>query len=514
MTQAAAPTVAWETIPAGLRRPLLGGMRWTLWLALGAVPFSYGTRVLLARISPECLAIFGLLLVYINFVAAFLFLGGNAVAIRYLPQIETERRRDFLGSYVLVLAGAWLPWVVLAAVDPRPVHWLLGSLGGGEFTLLAILLAPLPILFSLLLAALKGALDIAAAQVLYRTVTLGTFAGVLVAFLWARPLLAVHAVAFLWTWYFLLMAGAAAAAARRWERCSATAVRGRPRWFLPAGFWRYTLGLQASSVLGFFATQLDMLLVLGAGGLRQLGEYVAIMALAALAMAALKLLLDAFMAAITHGEARRIRPGAEQDVQLSGELFRQCSRLLLPMILLLGAGLACLASPLLAIYGARYATLLPALRWLGPCAAIAGLNYLLGSSLSALGHPGAEVKAKCVRIAAYVALFFLLWPRLGIVGAVLAWGAAELPYQGMNLMYLRRLAPFPLRWRRLYPAYLAAVALLAAAVQWLRPTGMAAGICLWACIGGVFLVLAGYSWQELRGHARIFLPGSLVEVRP
>ncbi|TAN21953.1 MAG: hypothetical protein EPN33_09875 [Acidobacteria bacterium] len=490
----------WETIPDDLRRPILTGMRWTLWLAIAGVPFSYATRVLLARLGPACLAWYGLLLVYIAFVAGFLFLGGNAVAIRYLPLVAAGRRGAFLRSYGAIVVAAWLPWLLLALAYPEALHWLLGADAGSGFIICIMALAPVPILFSLLLAALKGSLDLAWAQGLYRGVTVGTFAGVLVLFLTARSWFAFHAAALIWGIYFALMAAGCALAWVRWRGVAAPRPQTRTRYFLPRGFWNYTLGLQGSSMLGFFATQLDMLFVLHAGGLRRLGAYVAVMGLATLAAAALKLLLDAFMAALSHGVARG-------DAALTGDLFVHSSRLLLLLILALNAALTCWAVPLLAVYGPAYAGLQSALRWLGPCAAIAGLNYLLGSALSALGHPRAEVVAKVVRIAAFVALFWPLWQAWGLTGAVLAWGGAELPYQALNLFYLRRLAPFPLRWRRLYPAFLAALALLVVVASWGQPQSFAAGLGAWTLVMAVFLMAAGYSRSELGSHLRIFLPG-------
>ena len=500
-----APRDAWSDIPADLRGPVTGGMRWTLWLAAAGVPFSYATRVLLARLGPECLAIYGLLLVYVGFVSGFLFLGGNAVAIRYMPTLAPARRADFLRSYALVIGAAWLPWVVVTGLDPGAMGWLFGGQGRG-FEMAMMALAPLPILFSLLLAALKGVLDLAWAQALYRGVTVGMLAGILLLYLTARSWLAAHAAGMIWGLYLGLMAAGCAAALVRWRRLAGPSTPGaghaRPRWCLPPGFWGYGLGLQGSSMLGFFATQIDVLLVLHLGGLKRLGSYVAIMTLAALATNTLKLLLDAFIAALTHGVAR-------DDAALTGDLFDACSRLLLPLILVLGGALTCLAAPLLAVYGPRYAGLQTALRWLGPCAALDGLNCLLGSALGALGHPQAEIKAKLARLAAYGALILPLWHAWGLTGAVVAWGGAEIPYQAVNLWYLRRLAPFRLRWRRLYPAFLAAITGLALLAPWAHPSGTAIGLGVLVVAG--FLLAAGYSPTELAAHLRIFLPGTAAE---
>ena len=56
---------------SGLPVPIAAGIRWTLWLSLLALPCSYATNVLLARIGPEALGTFGVLNVYIGIVSGF-----------------------------------------------------------------------------------------------------------------------------------------------------------------------------------------------------------------------------------------------------------------------------------------------------------------------------------------------------------------------------------------------------------------------------------------------------------
>ena len=496
----AAGTDVWAAIPNELRAPVLRGLRCTVWLALAGVPFSFATRVLLARVGHPTLAAYGLLLLYINFVVAFLFLGGNAVAIRFLPLVAVERRRDFLRSYSMVVSAGWLLWLALAAAFPALPGWLLGPLAAGRLGVAILALAPLPIAFTLLLAALKGVLRLATAQALYRALTLCTFLFCLVLY-WAwRPLLATQAPWLLCGGYLALSgAGALLAWGALRRACPAPA---RPRWFLPPGFWPYLWGLQAASMLGFFANQLDVLLVLHVGGLRRLGSYVALLGLVLAISAALKLLLEAWMSALAHALAR-------SDAGLAARLWRNFTRLLLPLILLLGALLACCAAPLLALYGPRYRDLLAALRWLAPFAACYGLNCLLGSTLAAMGQPGAEVRAKLARIAAYLVLFLPLWRAWGVLGAVLAWGGAEIPYLAVNLHYLRRLAPFPLAARRLLAAFGGGLALVAALPPACDPRHLGSGLLLWAAIALAFFLAAGYGPGELARQLQLLLPGAV-----
>jgi O-antigen/teichoic acid export membrane protein len=491
-------------VSAELRVPVIRGLRWTFWLAAAALPFSYATRVLLARAGRQPLAAYGLLLVFMNFVTAFLFLGGNAVAIRFLPQVPPERRRDFLRSYFAVVLLAWLPWLLVGWRFPAAWGWLFGGLGGAAFQRLMLILSPLPILSALLLAALKGALELAWAQWLYRAMTGATFLGCLAMFVLWRPQLQAHPAWLLWGWYLALTAACAVCAASRLVRVLPRSARAR--WFLPAGFWSFTLGLQASSALGFLAAQLDMECVLHAGSLRLLGSYTAIMALILILIAAVKLQLDNLMSALAHALARG-------DHRLAAAVWYGHVRLLLPWILLGGMLLACEARPLLAMYGPGYVGLATALRWLAPLGAVYGVNCLFGSTLSALGQPHAESKAKLIRIVTYLLLFLLLWHSFGLLGAVWAWGGAELAYQAANLRFLRRSAPFALRLRRLFPACLGAVAASAIAANLVRPPTAAAGLLLWVALAFAFLLAAGYSMQELRAQLRLLVPIPNKEVK-
>src|SRR5260370_38093149 len=70
-------------------------MRWTLWLSLLALPFSYLTNFLLARIGPEALGTLGVLSVYIGVVFVVFFLGGSAVPMRFLTELDSDRRGSF-----------------------------------------------------------------------------------------------------------------------------------------------------------------------------------------------------------------------------------------------------------------------------------------------------------------------------------------------------------------------------------------------------------------------------------
>ena len=88
-----APAVTLRRVPETQRRELLGGMRWSVWLSCTAMPAGMLISLLLARVRPETLGVYGLLGVYVGFVSAFLYFGGDTVVIKFIPECAADARR-------------------------------------------------------------------------------------------------------------------------------------------------------------------------------------------------------------------------------------------------------------------------------------------------------------------------------------------------------------------------------------------------------------------------------------
>src|SRR5437879_4141786 len=106
-------------VPAHQRERIISGMRWTLWLSVLSAPFGYATTILLARTGPEVIGPYGLLIVYIGMVSTLFYLGGDAVVIKFMPELEPEKRFAFLISYFSVIMAALVPWLAAAALWPE-----------------------------------------------------------------------------------------------------------------------------------------------------------------------------------------------------------------------------------------------------------------------------------------------------------------------------------------------------------------------------------------------------------
>ena len=126
-----------KEVPHHQRRQIVSGMRWTVWLSAVSIPFSYGTTVLLARTSPEAIGTYGLLSVYIGAVLGLFYLGGDAVAIKFIPELDPERRLSFLVSYFTIVCLAVLRFRSDRSSLPRPTE--ITSLVLGIYTIMIIL---------------------------------------------------------------------------------------------------------------------------------------------------------------------------------------------------------------------------------------------------------------------------------------------------------------------------------------------------------------------------------------
>ena len=264
-------------VPDKQRDKVLSGMRWTVWLSALAVPFSAGTNLLLARVGPETIGVYGLLAVYVGLIASFLYFGGDPVIIRFIPECREEDRLSFLASYLLVILITLAGWLAVARFFPEALHVVLGGNKSNHFRFMVLCLAPLPVAFWMILASLKGMLDIRSSQILGKLLPIVTFIAYATLYFLDRPLMVTSPFAVIWTIYLVPMILLGFIGAFRVIRhCGMS----RLRFYLPRGFWSYAFGAQQSGIVLFLAYRLDYVLVLDYGGLGTLGRYVTVMTIA------------------------------------------------------------------------------------------------------------------------------------------------------------------------------------------------------------------------------------------
>jgi O-antigen/teichoic acid export membrane protein len=475
---------------------IAAGVRWTLWLSILALPCGYATNVLLARISPEALGTFGVLNVYIGIVFVFFFLGGCAVPMKFLPELDPDHRTSFLASYGLVILLSFVPWLLLAAWKPQLLHFLFGNAGTPELQLQLIYLSPLCLAYLLMITSLKAILEMKWAQILDRGITFGLALVLLLLLLWKPVWLRQHAANSVWLTYIGLTFIVAVIAFCR--LMSVGVFTGRPRFWLPPRFWPYTLLLQANGFLGVLGSRLDYIFILNTGGLASLGDYVAITSIAGLIPRIAGFVVDSLLPALTNC----LSTGSIQSAVRVAEVHL---RLIFPAVMWLSLALSLFVRPVLAIMGPHYLQFggLVQLACLG--AAIQSLNGYNNTIFTATDRVRHGVIATVARCIAFAGSFWPLWTHLQLAGAVISWIIGESAYHGASLYLLHRHAVIKVPMARTYVGCICSLPIgVLLGHQALQGQYLLGGALVCLALF-VFFKAGGYTAGEIRSFARLMI---------
>jgi O-antigen/teichoic acid export membrane protein len=188
---------------------------------------------------------------------------------------------------------------------------------------------------------------------------------------------------------------------------------------LPGDFWKFAFATEQVSLASFFAGRLDYLLILSYGGLKTLGRYVAVYAIASAVPTVNGVFFETLLPSLPHLSAV-----GQHDA--ASHLFARTMRAMLLIDGLLICAIVVFASVLGEVLGPQYR---------GEGGAIALLAVLLGVSnpaaaggsvLSSYGQPRRAVWSVATQVCVLALLFLLLWRPFGLLGAVIAAGSAAL----------------------------------------------------------------------------------------
>src|SRR5487761_280668 len=482
-----------------MRRSIVSGMRWTLWLSILSVPFSYATNVILARTGTEVIGTYGLLTLYVVLVSTVFYLGGDAVPIRFLPEIESKSRLSFLLSYLLITSLAALVWIAVASVWPQGLGYLFGRSSSAALQITLVCLAPLYIIYSVVNATLKAQMEIGRAQWLTRTFTFGSFAIYSFLFFVYRTWFRAHYSVLIWIVYFGLLLLATLWGVRLLRKSDLLRQQEwPPRFCLPKGFWGFTLALEGTSVLGA-VQRLDYVMILRWGGLAQLGRYVAVMAFASAIGRVVLFFVDPLMPTVTNLVACREWAGVADTLTtylrvLSWAGFGIASAMLL------------LAQPLVSILGPQYEGLGQLLIVMATFAGLGVLGVYLSRLLTSFGLQYHSLWISGMQIGLFVPLFFLLWKPFNLIGAALAIAIAQFVALVLQLWVVYYAIPVRFLRFRDYGAYIGSLfgcALIAHFLLRAPSIALASALVL---ANALYLLVAGYSLDECRRLVFCFVP--------
>jgi O-antigen/teichoic acid export membrane protein len=480
------------------RHLILSGMRWTVWLSAITIPFSVAVNLLLARVGPETLGVYGLLSVYISLTSAFLYFGGDTVVMRFMPQCDGEDRASFLISYFAVILAVMSGWLTFLWFCPGAMRLAFGDEFNSRFSFLLLGLSVVPTFFAMMIAALKGMLEIRVSQLLTKCLTLGSLVIYAAIYCFHRSLLSVHPSLVIWSVYFGLSAVLGVGGAIKvGQLCRAK----RLRWFLPMGFWRYSFNTQQVSAVTFLARKLDYVLIANFGGLKLLGEYVAINAIAYVIPVVGSFFMDTLLPALTNTIAVRNHSGAAQ-------IFTMHMRILFMVMTATSCAVMVLAVPATVVMGSKYSSLGGLIIFMAAAYGISTPGICGGTVLASIGRQRLGIWALLINLVLFVCLFASLWWRFSLTGAVIAYGVALVISNAILMSIALRVAPFFSSISTLWLKAAVVQALVSFVALWWMPLGLASAALVWVGAVVIFLWLARYSPSECVDLIRTFLPRS------
>jgi O-antigen/teichoic acid export membrane protein len=489
-------------VPTHQRQRLLSGMRWSLWLSALAVPFSAAINLLLARVGPETIGVYGLLSVYIGMITAFVYFGGDTVIVHFIPECRREERASFLLSYLLLVAVLLVLWLGIAYCFPSVLHLALGKTAPGNYQLLLLSLAPITIAYGMVIATLKGMLEIRFSQILSKTLPVLSMLAYGSIYLGDRSVLLRHPSLIVWGTYFGLVAFLTLVGALKLIRlCDLR----RLRFNLPGDFWRYAFTTHQVGICNFLTGRLDYILILNFGGLAIMGQYVAVMSIAATVILIHNFFMDTLLPSLSNMIAGRNDSGAAQ-------VFIMHMRILFLITTTVGGGIMLLGAPITDILGSQYHFIRVPIVLMTMFLGVAAPGIQGGTILACVGLQFRAVWASVLHLLVFIGLFFALWHPWGLTGAVCAYGLAA-------LIGKASLMAIALRSSRIFPS-VAGLWLKAALVQLVvcmiavsYTPGLLSGTVIWVTASAAFLWLSDYQPAEMKALAETFLPVRLLSQR-
>jgi O-antigen/teichoic acid export membrane protein len=487
-----------DDVPDHQRHRVLSGMRWTVWLSAIVVPFSAAFNFILARLGPETIAVLGLLSVYIGLVSSIFYFGGDTVVIRFIPECRREDRAAFLYSYLLVIITYLGLWLLVAWFYPPVMRLVLGHQVHDRANFLLVCLAPILIAFQMIVACLKGMLEIKLSQALAKLLIVSSLFAYGVILLFDRKLMVREPQAVIWGIYLGFAAFLALGGATR--ICQLCGFRNL-RFYVPKGFWRYSFDTQMVSAVSFLTGRLDYLLILNFGGLASLGRYVAIMSVAAAVPLLNSFFMETLLPSLTNMVAARNDAGGAQ-------VFMMHMRILLLVSVVGSCAVMVLAEPAVWMLGPKYAglerliiaaTLLRGIEMPGPYG---------GTLLASVGRQRLAVWTGAFQVMLFSGLFLVFWPRWVLMGAVIANGLARIICGSTMMSVARRVSGIYPSITRPWTKAAAVQAGVGFIALWGMPLGVVSGCVTWLAAVGIFLYISGYDLAEFRGLAGVFIPGA------
>jgi O-antigen/teichoic acid export membrane protein len=477
------------------------GSKWMLYLSGSALIAGFFTNVVLVRVGPEVLGFYGLLMLMMGLVNMFFMLGGSNVLVNYLPKTDEQTKPIFVFTYTSILVGFGAVFLSLVLLFPPLLELMFGSQLDVPVGIYLAIMLPVLLTQFLVWSILQAELRFRILAVSQNSVSWGYF--LLMVLLVAlgvvnpgggsaqRPILL---AAVLTANTVAIVAGVIYL-----RRSYTHPWIARGRWYLPGGFWNFTLTLYVGQLLNFLIVNAAPIFVVQDLGLRDLGHFRAVMVLAQF-VGWIPMVLDRsfYPTLCTLVSTNQ----TIDDVYMRFSRYYMIGSSLIALVLLL------FSREVLAVFGKSYSdsgSLLLVIFCAGNllCNPIVLLNYAL---VTAYQKTAQTMISYAVGAVSAILLYNSLVPRYGLMGTGTAYFILQLIMLSMAVLLARRYAAvsFPIRS---YAVSVCAVAVgVTGAVVW--PGNLLARVGMAALFFVLLYVLRLVTRRELIELAEMVVPGS------
>lgn len=504
----------------------ISGAKWAVILSIIALPMGYATHIILGRVSPEALGIYGFLSIFILAVTTFILFGGGNVIIKYLPEIDKDKKVSFLTSYILIAFLIAIFAIGLIYLYPQILERIFGQAFPLDMLNYFIIFIPIIILYSVFDYALNGLMEIKASVILRKITVFGNFIVFSILFLFYKDLFREHLWLIIWglSFVFYTVLGLLALSlttkkikitslkksisknydreclglnnegeVASWEsswsfRMTSKLKNLKP--YLPKKFWSFALFIHLSTILFFASDKIDQLFILNYFSIRELGLYYAAlqtaMVIRFVPLLIGSVLLPTFSNLLASNEIALIQKGYQEIVKFN-------------TLVVVPAALICIffSRQIMGLFGEEYIENYLVLVALAIFFSTTSIGTVNNSLIIAKGRTGIYFLGSTMTTVFGFILMFLLIDRLGVLGLAIGRGAIVALWQVISIIIVTIVLHMDIKIPKSYKAGLitSLVALLLYLVIPIQNT-LTHTILFLSCLL-FFIYFANYSKEDL-----------------
>lgn len=442
----------------------ISGAKWAIILSIIALPIGYLLNIILGRVSPEALGIYGFVQIFIAAVTTFVLFGGSNVIIKYLPEIDKDKRVSFLLTYLVIVFSIFMFAIGLGCMYPQILDLVFAQKLPLGMLNYFIVLAPIIVLFSVFNYTLSGLMEIKVTVLLGKITTFWGFA-VFGIFFFFKDFFRENLWMIIWSVFFVsyTIGGIIAifttinkikCIERKSQnnRCNESVIANTEKIdsrqppgnsrvtlrlnyfkpYLPGKFWSFALFVHLSTITYFASDKIDQLFILNFFNIRELGLYYAalrtVMFIRFIPMLLGGVSLATFSNLVASNEIEMIKKSHREIVRFN-------------TLIVVPVSLMCIffSKQILGVFGEAYIQNDFVLVVLAAFYSTTSIGVANNSLIIAKGKAGAYFLAQIATPIVGFSLMYLLIGKLGVLGLAIGRGSMLALWQVISIVLVSTL---------------------------------------------------------------------------